>query len=597
MKLPSLQQPSCRQKPRAVLERALSLAVEFSLLVIAVALLTSPALAQSSPLVDRLPADTWAYVSWGGTTSLKSVSSTNSILRLWQDPSFSAFLENSIATVSHAGGPTQKSGGLTPEQTAEILSALENPAVMGFLNAPGEEPGQNHHAIGYFLVYDATGKQEIIDKLRHKRDENRTQPVERSSLTIGNIAVEKLVSGANTTYEAQAGRYLIYTDSRQAIEELLPRFGTDRAPAISFTQSPAFPAECRDLSRPSILNVLVLPTQFHMPSAPSSSGFDFRAFSSSLHLDRIRAGCFSVSFEKEATHTRGMVLGDTSQGSILNALGNNRDSFQTLSLASANSSFEGSVIDYAALYNSLFTAVSAGLPSDKAPFMAAGIAFLSSTWGMPPDQFFALFTGEVAVIHPDNAVDPTRSFYAFAIHDPGKILHVLQHAIPGEQASVNQEGDTTYLTVTLSGRGVRRDSAPPSMIYFALTPDMLLASKDQELVHNAVARLGRDPGTTGPNQLISDPDFRKARARLPAKLDSLSYVNYARYNWQQLFSDAEKSLKESMEEAARNSKKPIPPIAQMLQGIDPAVLSRYLHVSIGGAWKDSTGIYFDSYIQ
>jgi hypothetical protein len=29
----------------------------------------------------------------------------------------------------------------------------------------------------------------------------------------------------------------------------------------------------------------------------------------------------------------------------------------------------------------------------------------------------------------------------------------------------------------------------------------------------------------------------------------------------------------------------------------PADVSRYLHFALSGGWKDSTGIYFDSYIQ
>ncbi|MFZ0638056.1 MAG: hypothetical protein WA020_03665 [Candidatus Acidiferrales bacterium] len=593
MKFASLQPPSRSQKSHSAVEGAPVRALELSLLALALLLFASPVFAQTNPLVDRLPADTWAYVSWGGTASLKSVSSTNSVLRLWHDPAFSAFLENSIANVSHSGGP--RKSGLTPEQSAEILSALENPAVIGSLNGPDDAAGQNHNPVHFFLIYDATGKQDLVDKLRRKRDADATQPAQVSSFAIGSITVEKRVSSANTVYEAQAGSYFIHTDSRRAMEELLPRFGGGRAPATSLGQSPDFPEACRGFSQSSILNVLVLPARFHLPAAAQSSGFDFRAFSSSLHLDGIRAGCFSVSFEKETTRTRGVVLGDTSQG-ILNVAGNNRDSFGTLPLASANSSFQVTVTDYAALYNSLFTAASAALPSDKAPFLAAGVAFLSSTWGMPPDQFFALFTGEAAVIYPDTAADPLQSFYAFAIRDPEKVLHVLQHGVPGEKASTSQEGDVTYLTVTVSIGAAAATSAAPS-VYFALTPNMLLASKEQEAVRQAVVRVHAAAGAVPSDPLSADPDFQKARALLPAKLDGLSYGNYAHYNWQKLFSETEKNLNTKMQGAARNSKRPVPTLAQIFQGLDPAVLSRYLHVSIGGSWKDPTGIYFDSYIQ
>ena len=595
MKLASLQQPSRSRKSRSVVEGAPARALGLSLLALALLLFGSAVFAQTNPLVDRLPADAWAYLSWGGTASLKSVSSTNSLLRLWNDPAFSTFLENSIAAVSHSGGP-QKSG-LTPEQTAEILSSLENPVVIGFVNQPENSEGTEHGAPSYFLIYDATGKKELIDKLRRERDAHTTERPTVSTVPIGGVPVEKRVSKGGTSYETEAGSYYIIAGSRHAMAELLTRFGAGGAPGVSFTQAADFPAECRELTRASILNVVMLPAKFQIPATAQNPGFDFHAFSRSLHLDGIRGGCLSVSFEKETTRTRGMVLGDTSQGSILNVAGDNRDSFATLPLASANSSFQLSVVNYAALYNSLFTAVSAALPSDKAPFLAAAVAFLSSTWGMPPDQFFALFTGEAAVIYPDTAADPLRSFYAFAIHDPQKVLHVLQHGVPGEKASTSQEGDVTYLTVTVSIGAAAATSAAPSAIYFALTPNMLLASKEQEAVRQAVARVRAAAGAAPTNALSADPAFQRARAALPAKLDGLSYGNYAHCNWQKLFSEAEKSFNAQMQGAARNANRPVPPLAQIFRGIDPTLFSRYLHVSIGGGWKNATGVYFDSYIQ
>lgn len=570
-----------------------------ALLAFGVLVFAAPAFAQTNTLADRLPADTWAYISWGGTASLKPVSATNPVLRLWNDPSFSTFMQRAIFNISHQKGPTEKFGGVTPEQTAEIFSALENPAVIGFVDNPENSRAAGEGSLSYFLVYDGTGKQELIEKLRRERDAKAKQPAQVSTISIAGASVEKRVSGKSTSYECRAGNYYIYAGSRHAMEELLARFGGGPAPS-AFTQSANFPAGCRDLVRPSILNVIVLPTQFHMPQQSSKPGFDFQAFSTSLHTDRILAACMSVSFEKESMRTRGMVLGDTSQGSILNVFGNGLDSFATLSLASARSSFQVSNIDFVALYNSLFNAVSAGLPSDKAPFLAAGVAFLTSTWGMPPDQFFASFTGEVAAIHPDNSVDPSQGLYAFTIHDPDKILRVLQHGmLPGEQVHTNQEGDVTYINVTLPTHSVGGSVAAPApaTTYFALTPNMLLASKQQGLLRDGVARVHAGDGAGPAAGLTSDPDFQKARASLPAKLVSLSYANYAYFNWQKLFSDLEKNLNEQRQTAAQNTQKPAPPRIDLLQGFDPAVLSRYLHVSVGGTWKDSNGIYFDSHIQ
>lgn len=565
---------------RRVYRVARAAALAFALLSLAL-----PLFAQSSALVDRLPADTWAYLSWVGTASLKPVNATNAILRLYSDPSFSAFLDRSIFTVSHEGGPAGKFGGLTPEQGARILSALENPAVLGLVSSPRSSPaGQG--SSDYFVIYDGTGKRELIETLRRERDARVTPPPRWSTVLIAGVSVEKRVWGSQTSYEAKSGNYYLYAGSAYAMEELL------RAPAAgpaSRAPSPSFPQACREMAQTAALAVLVRPAPLHAPEGSGDAAFDWHAASRSLGLDRIGGACLSVTFEKEITRTRGAVLGDTSPGSLLNVLGDNRDSFQTMSLAGRASSFQVSNLDFAGLYNSLFKAASAALPASKAPFLAAGVAFLASTWGMPPDQAFALFTGEAAEIHPDVGTDPSARLYAFTIHDPDKVLHILEHALPGERTSTNREREVTYLEVTLPARSVSPSlGAAPTATYFALTPNMLLVSKKEGLVRDGVAHLESADGAAASRGLAGDGTFQKARESLPAKLASLTYQNYANFNWQKAIADFENR---------RSDRAGLPSRQEGLAGLDPALLARYLHVFIGGAWKDSNGISFDSYIQ
>lgn len=598
MELAGLQPPRTAQTPFPAYRTEFTRWALRALLAATLLFFVAPVFAQTNPLVSRLPADTWAYISWGGTASLKPVSATNPVLRLWNDPSFSAFLQRSIFTVSHEGSPTQKFGGLTQEQTAEMLSALENPAVFGFVNNPGGSGPAAEGSASYFVIYDGTGKRDLVEKLRRERDAKAAPPPQVSTISIAGTTVEKRVSGSDTSYNARSGNYYIYAGSQHAMEELLVRFGAGAAPAGSFTESTSFPTECREMARPSILNVLVLPAQFHTPETSANSGFDMHAASKSLHVDRIRGGCMSVTFEKEVVRARGAVLGDTSEGSILNFWGDNRDSFATMALAGPSSSFSVYNIDFLAIYNSLFSAISAGLPSNKAPFLAVGVAFLTSTWGIPPDQAFALFSGELAAIHPNTSIDPSQSVYAFTIRDPQKIVHILQHALPGERVSTDPEGNVTYLTATMPVHAmVQSVPAAPSTTYFAVTPDMLLASKEERLLRDAVAHIHSAGGAAQAGGLRSDPTFQKARAALPAKLVSLLYANYANTNWRKALGEFEKNLNDQREQAARAANKPAPPPVDLLQGFDPALLSRYLHYSIGGAWKDSNGIYFDNYIQ
>lgn len=567
--------------------RRLFLCVAALLLNALLLFLPVTARAQANSIIQRLPANVWAYASWAGTSSLKSLSDTNPVLRLWHDPSFSAFLTNSIATVSHANGPTKPA--LTPDERAQLLSALENPAAVGFINDSADSGLDGHPAVRFFLVYDATGKRDIVAALRRERDANRKEPVQRSTITIAGVPVQKSVSASGSYFEAQDGPYVIFTDSEQTMRDLLPRFSAARPSGPSVSESANLPSECRENSALSLLKFAVLPA--NLPDASPATGFDFHAFSNSLHLNKIRAACGSVDFDKQTARVHGGIWGDTSPGSILNVAGDSRRSFATLPLASANSSFRVSVIDFAALYQSLFSAISAALPPDKAAVVAGITAFLSSSWGMPPDQFLALFTGEVATIDANTSVDPSASFYAFTIRDSAKVLHVLANAFPGEQAKSHLEGDVTYLTVTSNFAA----GASPSLLYFAVTPQMLFFSKQDTLVRTAVAAQANNPAKAG--SLQTDPAFQKARALLPLMLNSLSYTNYENFNWSKLILDLEKNLNDQAQEAARRANKPAPAPIYLFQGVNPSSLPRYLHFSVSGGWKDSAGLHFDSYTQ
>lgn len=567
-----------------------------ALLVAALALFSAPVFAQSNSLVDRLPADTWAYINWHGTSSLNSVSSTNSVLRLWSDPSFASLRTRLVSHITQGSNQTNPQAAAMAQMLAnEVLSALENPAVVGFLNRPaGGLASGKSNPIGFFFVFDATGKQNIVNLLRH-RQEMSGAPAIRTPLPVGDVTAEKVESNGNVSYDAQVGNYFISTDTFAALMELVPRFSSSQPPATSFDKAPDVPSACRNDGQPSIADLFVLPSRLHMASAPPSPDFDIHAFATSLHLDRIHAVCGRMSFGEQVTRWHGVILGDTSQGSVLDIFGDNQDSFATLALAPSVSSFQSSVLNFAAFYNSVFNAVTAALPANRSAIVMAMTTFLSSSWGMPPDQALGLFTGEVTSIRPDPVVNPSDTLYALTIRNPEKLLPILQHAFPGERASAKQLGDTAYITVAL---GAPSASTPdPPALYMALTPTMLLASHQRERLNEALARLHPASGSAPADVISRNPDFLKARAVLPAKLDSLSYTNFARYNWQKLFADLEKNINEQAQAAAKAANKQPPPSFDWIQGFDASVISRYLHFSVGGAWKDSSGIYFDSYIQ
>src|SRR5579864_6013276 len=230
-----------------------------------VAFFAGSAVAQQNSLVDRLPANTWLYLHWRGTSSLAGTNDTNSLLRLWRDPSFAAARQSFVDRMfREARQKNPKSGGLTQENANDILSLLENQAVFGLLSEPATAPNGGAKPASSFLIYDTTGKQHIIDKFNAERAKNSASTFTRTPLPISTFTGYKILSGTNTSYEVQAGPYFVRTDTLEAMEALLPRLTSSRRMAPSFDDVAAVPSACRSVGQGSLLNFLALPGKLNL---------------------------------------------------------------------------------------------------------------------------------------------------------------------------------------------------------------------------------------------------------------------------------------------------------------------------------------------
>ncbi|MGB7022337.1 MAG: hypothetical protein WBD73_00930 [Candidatus Acidiferrales bacterium] len=596
----NVQRASGAAASRLPFSHALPALARSLVLLCSMALFAGPSLAQQHSLVDRLPANTWLYLDWRGTSSLASPNETNSVLRLWRDPSFAAARQGFIDRMfREAKQRNPKSEGLTQENANDILSLLENQAVFGVINEPATAPAGIAKSVNSFLIYNATGKQHLIDKLNAERAKNSASTFTRTPIPIGSFTGYKILNGTNTSYEVQAGPYFVRTDTLEAMEVLLPRLNSPGRMAGSFDEASAVPSACRNADQGSVLNFLALPGRLNLSQMPRNPNFDFAAFLRSLHLDQVHAVCGSLTFEAQGTRMRGAVLGDTSQGSIWNIMGDGREDFATLALAPSGSAYQCSILDFVALYKTLMAGVAAALPPDKAGFVAGIDSLASTLWGMPPTQALALFTGEFATVRVNTTADPTNAVYALTIEHPDKVLSLLQHVIPGASTAQKQEGDTSYVTVTFPQNPKVSQAGPaePSQFFFAVTRSMLIASKRQDVLRDAVVRLHTPPGSAQSDSLSNDPGFKRARATMRSNLTALSYSDLARYNWEAILDTIEKGMNERAEAEARRDGKPAPAPVHLFPGFDRATISKYLHSSSGSAWKDSSGIYFDSVIQ
>jgi hypothetical protein len=570
-----------------------------ALILAGMALLTVPSYGQGDSLVRRLPPDAWLYLHWHGTASLGSVRETNSVLRLWNDPSVVAFRQRMFEQWESKSAQKQPAHPITQADINDILSLFENPAIFGVLTNPSSSAGAAANPASTFFILDTSGKLGEFARVRARLESQNTAQPERIPLVISRVPVTKVISGKQTSYEAQTGKYFVRTDSLPALTELLPRLTAASLPATP-SEEAALPAPCRDVPRNALLDYLALPEKLSASQSLSNPNFNFSAFIKALHVDQIHAFCGSVKFEQTATRMQGAILGDTSAGSILNVLGDSRGSFATMALAPAGAAYQCNILDFSALYTALKNAFAAALPPERAGMVAGIDSMLASSWGMAPADALQLFTGEFAIIRPHPATDPSQRVYAISVQQPDKVLGLLRKLLTNSNRKEKTEGDTTYLTLALPAGLAPASMGPdpqPSKFTLAVSPNFLIAGPDEAVVREAVARAHGSGGSVSSGLLAADPAFQKVRGALPAKLSGVSYTDLAHFNWAKIASDYQKELNAQLQAQARASGKPAPPAFDFFRDFNWQVIPRYLQFAISGAWKDSSGIYFDSYIQ
>jgi len=80
------------------------------------------------------------------------------------------------------------------------------------------------------------------------------------------------------------------------------------------------------------------------------------------------------------------------------------------------------------------------------------------------------------------------------------------------------------------------------------------------------------------------------RSLLPEKLSGLSASDLTQIPWDKLLGNLEQQIAQT----AKQKNGPPPPDLSWLK---PDIISRHLHIALSGWWKDSGGVYFDSYLQ
>jgi len=561
--------------------------------LLALLLPVSPVFAQTASIPGRLSPDTIFYLHWRGSAGIAGADKKNHLLQLLGDPDFAPMRDSAVRGAQRSletpGNPAPPLG------LADVLSLLDNPVVLGVVASPptsSATPDAAPPIAGVFFVYDTAGKTELIQRLKAANEQSGREVPTVLSYDFGGTKVEARTNGTNVSYTAQTKTHYLVSDQKGIIEDLITRFSGPAKPSSSVTQLPEYQAirpylgpdaAIEFFGRVPDLNKLIPADRRDNPIAKAAL---------QLHLEKIHVlgGC--VSFAGEATRVRGAALGDTSPGGPFDLLGPSRAIFLTQPIVYAGPVFSMARLDLAATYQLLRGAALAALNDQQKAAMNLYEGIAQNFLGMPIVDALNLLTGEFSSQSTFGVDGTLNKLFVISIQKPQDVTRILRAVAGGMIVGEETEGDATYLSLSYPYKDPETGQQRRQPYYLAVTPQFLFVAPRKGLLKDAVARGSSGLENGAPPNAGPGAEILHLRTLLPEKLSGFGGADLTRIPWDKLFLSAPAGGEGPPKTSPVSAQSP-----DWWKTVKPEALTRHLHGAVGGEWKDSSGAYFDWYIE
>ena len=575
----------------------------FPILIFAL-LCSSGALAQAPLEPAQLPARTTFYLIWRGTP-LAEARKANSLLALWDDPDLAPLRAAIFQNIQNSSQKDSSAQPFTSEEAEQFSSLLENSLVLGYLRKPDAKvasasaraEASDHPWNGMFFVYDRSGKELLLAKAVLRLRSHEKVPPQISQVTIAGAPVLKIERKDSVTFWGEHGKYALSAGDSRVFEEIVARLD-GKATTSSLAQTAAY-QEAAPLVGAGVLEFFVRVSQLKDLAPPDTANSPVKAGAilDALKLAAIHSICGRLTLEGAKARVQAAVLGDVAPGTLFDVWPSGQQFPASLPLVSADTvSYSEGQFNLPAIYEIVRRAVRVAMPqmqqggTDMLEAMAAGRI------GMPLADALNLPSGEFSSIQNNPVLDPQKAVYYLGIRKKPETLRLVRSIFGDQLSSERNEGDTTFLKVSLSGAQGSTGVAQWNFFHLAVKPNFVLGASRSETLREFLAK---SPVLEAPAHLDLPPAFLAARAQFPETLNGVSFLNFQKIDWPGLktrwIDDARKlSQKKTSTAAEKSIAFKVP---DWLANVNPEVFPRHLHFIAGASWKDSKGIHVDEWLE
>ncbi len=548
---------------------------------------------------------TMFYLVWRGVPS-SDVRKANSVLALWEDADFAPVRSAMAAGMLGSSEEKSAQAKITPEQFQEFAGLLENSLTAGYVRAPVRRNLSNGAAVadaktpawnGMFFVYDRTGKEMLLTKSVLVMRENAKEPPQLSQVTIGGVQVVKSEGKSGTSYWAEHGKYAVLAGERTVMEDLLSRLDGKAAGAASLGQSAAYQEAQANLGSGLIEFFLRIPDLKNLAEDSKAGMFQVRPLLDAARLDTVHSLSGHVTFEGAKTHVQAAILGDAVPGTPFDIWSAGQPSPASLAFVPAETiSYTSAQLNLQGIYDTVKRVARAAFPQAQQGNVDLVDTMAQQKLGMPVPDALGLLTGEFASMQTSPSMDTAKQVYFFGIRKKPETLRLMRTVFSEQITSERNEGDVTFLKISLGGKQSGAGTAAWNFFNVAVTQDMILGATRIETLREVLAGRAHASAMAG---LASVPQFQAGRAQFPGNLSGLGYFDFQKVDWQAARNRWMQDVKKSaMAKTVSASKEAVPSAApDWLGQMNLQVVSRHLHYSSSVSWKDAKGIHWDQWVE
>lgn len=564
-----------------------------------------PASAQAPLEPAQLPSRTLFYLIWRGAPG-PEVRKANSLLALWDDPDF-ATVRTALATgMLKSAQEKSPNTTLTPEEIQEYASFLENAFTLGYLSEPTKRATENTAAAkeakkptwnGMFFVYDRTGKEALLAKaILRMRALDKDAPT-LSQITLGGAAVLKSEGKNGTSYWADHGKYAVSASERSVMEEILSRLDGKSAAAASLAQTPAY-QESQPIAGSGVLEFFVgIPDLKNLAEDSKTGGVQAGPLLEAARLNAIHAISGHLTLEGPKTHFQAAIFGDAAPGTPFDIWPSGQPAPASLALVPADAvSYSSGQINFLGVYDMVKRVARAAFPQGQQGNADLIDTMAQARLGMPLPDAVGVLSGELATMQTSPSMDTAKQVFFIGIRKKPETLRLLRSLFGDQLTSERNEGDATFVKISLGGQQGNAGVAQWNFFNLAVTPDMILGASRTEVLREVLANRAKGAAFVS---LASVPQFQAGRAQFPENVNSVGYFDLQKMDWQawkeRLLADAKKSS--AAKSAAASKTAPPSAVPDWYLQINPQVFARHLHYTSSASWKDAKGIHWDQWLQ